>query len=278
MQVKMAATMGEVFTALMDGFIPFAGGTDVLVRVRARDLDLNLVGLERLDELKGIEEKGSYIEIGSCTTWSQIERDPLVLRHIPLLALAAREIGGPAIRNMGTIGGNICTASPAGDGLVALWAMGTTLEIVSREGIRSVDLTEFVSGPGRIELSHGELVSSVRVDKRPGWKACYKKVGKRKSMAIAVGSLASMWRERSDTISDIRMALGSMAPRPVRSLKAEELLHGVLFSDVERFHLAGETLRDEAYPIDDIRASASYRESLAVNMLESLRLSICQGS
>lgn len=275
MSFVMGRTLEEVMNALESGALPVAGGTDLYVRLRRETDEPDLVGLERIPGLGCIEMTEDCLSVGGGVTWQQVIDSPEVFRTAPLLVLAARQVGGPAIRHMGTVGGNLCTASPAGDGLAALWALEAEVELVSREGSRVLPLEEFVKGPGITALKKGELLKTVRVSPTSGLSPFFHKVGKRKALAIGVGSLAALWCSEGGKLRNVRLVFGSMGPRPVRALEAEALLEGAV-PEEKAFRAVAEICCRTVNPIDDVRASAQYRRRLAGGLVEMFGLHVRQ--
>lgn len=245
-----------------------AGGTDLLVRLRQGPADRRpLIGLERMARLNRITTENNTVIIGAATPLSAIVADPLVRRHCPLLARAAATVGGPAIRNMATLGGNICTASPAGDTLPPLCLLGARLELAGAHTQRQVPIADFISGPGRTDLRPGELLTAIRIPmaERFGLQH-FEKVGRRNALAIAVASLAALIRLTPDgRVAEARLAWGSVGPCVVRCTEAEARLTGHRLT-IEALGAAGAAARAAVAPIDDIRATADYRRDLAANL------------
>jgi xanthine dehydrogenase FAD-binding subunit len=247
-----------------------AGGTDLLVGLRmntapdARPLLL----LTHVAELQGIGATGAEIFIGAATALRRLVADPLVGLHAPLLVRAARTIGGPAVRNMATIGGNIRTASPAGDSLPPLYLLGAEVELASRQGKRRMPIGEFVAGPGVTLLHNGEIITRILVPhaERFPWQT-FEKIGLRRSLAVAVISFAGMVRlSANGRVAEARFAWGSVAPTVVRIPGLEARLVGAPL-DTDTIREAAEIVRNGVSPIDDIRATADYRRSVASNLL-----------
>jgi CO/xanthine dehydrogenase FAD-binding subunit len=262
----------EVF-ALLELYpeaLTMAGGTDLLVRLRGvtGSNSRPLVLLADVAELQGIIDTGKEISIGAVTTMGRLIADPLIGRNAPLLIQAARSIGGPAIRNMATIGGNISTASPAGDSLPALYLLGAEVELVSRQGKRRTPIGEFVAGPGRTSLHGREIITRILLP----YAEClplqsFEKVGLRRSMAVAVASFAGMARlSAAGVVEEARFAWGSVAPTVVRLPGMETALVGSGL-DTDTIRKAAAIVREAVSPIDDIRATADYRRSVAGNLL-----------
>lgn len=250
--------------------LPMAGGTDLLVKLRSQTFqdEHPLLSLATVPELHGIRREGNTIAIGAATTFSQIITHPLILEHAPLLARAARTIGGPAVRNMATIGGNIRTASPAGDSLAPLYLLDAEIEITSHTGTHLLPIGEFITGPGRTALQDGELITRILLPQTAPFPCqSFEKVGRRSSMAIAVTSFAGMARlSGTGTIEEIRCAWGSVGPTVLRIPALEYELVGSRLDD-DMIRHAAHNVRDCVTPISDIRATAAYRRSLAGNLL-----------
>lgn len=247
-----------------------AGGTDLMIRLRtdATAADRPLLLLEGLTELQGIEDTGRGLSIGAATTLSRLIADPLADLHAPLLIRAARTIGGPAVRNMATIGGNISSASPAGDSLPPLFLLGAEVELASPRGFRRLPIGEFVAGPGRTLLHEFEIITRILLPLGESFPCqTFEKVGLRRSLAVAVTSFAGMVRLSADgVVEKARFAWGSVAPTVVRFPGLEADLTGCRL-DRDSIRTAAETVRQSVSPIDDIRATADYRRSLAGNLL-----------
>jgi CO/xanthine dehydrogenase FAD-binding subunit len=224
--------------------VPIQGGTDVMVELnfdRARPA--TLLNLNEVSELRGWSRENGSIRLGAALTYTEA-MEPRVAESLPALAEAARTIGGPQIRNRGTVGGNLGTASPAGDALPPLLVARGEVELASVRGERSLPLTEFLTGPRRNALAADELIVAVRV--RPGTGSeTFMKVGPRNAMVISVVSLAlAVDREAGE----LRAAFGSAGP-------VTGLVTGLL-ADADGFP---ERVADAASPIDDVRGTAAYR-------------------
>jgi CO/xanthine dehydrogenase FAD-binding subunit len=251
---------------------PLAGGTDLMVEVNlGHRRPSAVVALRRIDELRGHRLIDGRLELGALVTYSAMERDLADLA--PGLAMAARTVGSPQIRNAGTVGGNIGTASPAGDTLPWLVALDAEVVIASSEGVRVVPLARHITGPKRTGLRAGELVTAVRVPVVDGPQHVAK-IGPRNAMVISVASVAVIL---DITNRRVRVGLGSVGPVPLRASAAEELASAALDwgsltlpSDaVEAFSAA---CAQEAAPIDDHRGSAAYRRhGVRVMAARSLR-------
>jgi CO/xanthine dehydrogenase FAD-binding subunit len=251
------------------GAIVYAGGTDLLVKFRqSMPQPPSLVCLERIEELKGVREREEDLFIGACTTHTFMMNDPLIRSRCPVLAKALKVLGSPAVRNMGTIGGNICTASPAADTLPPLYVLDAEVEIRSKSDSRRMVLREFILGPGKTRLRAGEIVFGIWLRKAPEYTIHhFEKVGQRNALAIAIVSLAAVLKvSHAGTVEKARLAWGSVGPTVVTSTQVEGAITGQPLS-METLKKAGELARNAVSPIDDVRARASYRRLVAGNLL-----------
>ena len=246
MQVLTPTTLAEALAlkAERPDAVPIQGGTDVMVELnfdRARpDALLNL---NEVAELRGYEHEAGTLRLGAGLTYTAAMRGELAER-LPALAEAARTVGGPQIRNRGTIGGNLGTASPAGDALPPLLVSGTEVEVASVRGTRRVQLAEFLVGPKRNNLGPDELIVAAHVRPAAG-RQTFMKVGPRNAMVIAVVSLALALDEEQ---RHLRAAFGSAGP--------VALLVTAPLADRDSF---AERVAAAATPIDDVRGTAAYR-------------------
>lgn len=253
---------------------PLAGGTDLLVRRRAAaatsaDDSPPLLWLARIDALRRIaEDADGALAIGAATSFAQLIADPLAGHRAPLLLRAARTIGGPALRNMATIGGNVATASPAGDSLAALHLLGAEIELASRRATRRLPIAEFIGGPGKTARHADELITRIVVPPAPPLPCqAFEKVGRRRAMAISVVSFCAAARLAADgTIAEARLAWGSVAPTVLRLPALESALAGAR-ADRATIADAVRLVEDGVRPIDDLRASAAYRRRVAGRLL-----------
>ncbi|MEV4532857.1 FAD binding domain-containing protein [Asanoa sp. NPDC049518] len=246
--------------------VPIAGGTDVMVDLNFdRSRPTALLDLTRVGALTEWGTDGDLLRIGAGVTYRRLI-DELAGR-VPGLALASRTVGSPQIRNRATVGGNLGSASPAGDAHPALLAAGALVELASTRGTRRVPVTEFFVGPKRSVKTPDELIAAFLVPARPGAEQ-FAKVGTRNAMVIAVCSFALSLDPRTRTVGT---GIGSAGPTPLRATEAAELLAAELpwetrgpvpASVAMRF---GDLVGAAARPIDDVRGSADYRRhALAV--------------
>jgi CO/xanthine dehydrogenase FAD-binding subunit len=274
-QVYLPRTLTELWST-MDSepeALIYAGGTDLLVKMRAGKAAAApaLICLERLAELRDIRETAVGIRFGAAVTHTELLRHPLILSRLPVLAQALRTLGSPLIRNMGTIGGNICTASPAGDSLPPLYILQTALELCKRDAVRILQIREFITGAGKTQLQKGEILTGITVKIPVGYNVHhFEKVGQRKSMACAVASMASLLQvSPAGVIEAARLAWGSAGPTIVTATVVEEALIGKKLSR-ETLAAAAGRIRQILQPIDDVRASAEYRRDISGNLLMRL--------
>lgn len=243
--------------------IPIAGGTDLMVQIHSgRRRDCTLVDIQQIPELKKITRVGDDIAIGAAATYQEIIASELLNECAWLLVEASTMVGASQIQHMGTIGGNIVNASPAGDLLPPLYTLEAKLIIESLGSQRIIPIQDFITGPGCTQLQPGELVREIRFKALPNLVgSSFVKFGLRQSQAISVVSVACIIRTRNEVIEQSRIALGAVGPTVIRCKSAEEMLHGCGGQSC-LFDQAGSTARKEAKPIDDIRGSAAFRRYL----------------
>jgi CO/xanthine dehydrogenase FAD-binding subunit len=248
----------------------FAGGTDLMVLLEFGLLKhRNFLSIRHLAELKGIEVTPSHVALGALTTYTEIQRHETMRREFPLMCAAARETGGIAIQNRGTLGGNIANASPAADTPPALLVYDAELELVSSRGTRRVEYRNFHTGYKQLEMQADELLGRIVLPRTTGeLKTYYRKVGTRKAQAISKICFATGARFGSSggRLSDVRIALGSVAPTVVRCTRTEDLLRDQTL-DEATIKAACSMLAQEIAPIDDMRSTAQYRLRVAANLL-----------
>lgn len=249
---------------------PFAGGTDLMVLLEAGKLaHKNYLNIWNLAELRGIDTANEYISLGALTTYTEVQNDPTLRAEFPMLCQAASETGGLAIQNRGTLGGNIVNASPAADSPPALLAYNAEVELLSVRGSRWVPYKTFHLGYKETVMQPDELLARIRLPRLwPDAIHYYRKVGTRKAQAISKICLAATARMNEGIVDMIRIALGSVAPVPLRCVKTEEVLQGAKLDD-RAIAKARETLSKEIVPIDDIRSTRDYRLRVSLNVLEN---------
>src|SRR5258706_710869 len=227
-QMISPASLGEALDVLAqdNAWQPFAGGTDLMVLLEAGKLPLkNYLNLWNLRELRGIAVTDNQINLGALTTYTEVQENLTLRTEFPMLCQAASETGGLAIQNRGTLGGNIVNASPAADSPPALLAYDAELEFVSREGPRRIPYDKFHSGYKQMDLRPGELLRGIRLPRATHTLThYYRKVGTRKAQAISKTCFAAVGRVADDRVVEVRIALGSVAPIPLRCVQTESQL------------------------------------------------------
>jgi CO/xanthine dehydrogenase FAD-binding subunit len=276
--IETPRTLADAFALLAtstpdDQLTPIAGGTDVMVRITGEigEPPGRLVDLGRLDELRGIQADGEAITIGALTTYTEIRRSAPCREHLPALVDAAATIGAAQIQNRGTLGGNIANASPAGDTLPVLLALDAEMVVGGQRGERTVPASDFWVAYRRTALAPDELILRIRIPVRGGRETRFRKVGTRRAQAISKVVIAVAWRESpgSPAWRDVRVALGSVADRPIRAAAAERALEG-RSPTPEAADQAADALAAEIHPIDDVRSTADYRRVVAARALHRI--------
>ncbi len=242
------------------GAVPIFGGTDVMVDLNFdRERPEAVLDLTRVPEIQEWGEENGRLRVGAGVTYTRIIVE--LGDRLPGLAMASRTVGSPQIRNRGTVGGNLGTASPAGDALPPLYASDAEVELASTEGTRRVPVTEFITGPKRNSLKSSELIAAFHIPPAEGPQQ-YAKIGPRNAMVIAVCAFGLALHPEQRTVGT---CLGSAAPTPVRAREAEEFIEGILEWDsreeigasaLGRF---GDMVEMAARPITDVRGTAAYR-------------------
>jgi carbon-monoxide dehydrogenase medium subunit len=236
-----------------------AGGTDLLLKMKAGLVSpAAVVNIKRLPELKGIsyDEIGG-LRLGALTTLRELTRSPIIQAHYPSLAQAAGLMASEQIRNFATVGGNLCNASPSADLAPPLIALDATVCLAGREGERRLPLEAMFLGPGRSALEAGELLKEIHVPP-PAGQTVYLKQAPRAYMDIAVVGVAVKIEQADGRCEQARIALGAVAPVPLRAFRAETELVGRPLT-AERIQRAAAIAAEECSPIDDVRSSAWYR-------------------
>lgn len=263
--------MQDAIAALQANDEPYllAGGTDLLIGMKT-----NAVKPKGLIDLKGIPgldciEYDNGFKLGALTTVRDVEVSPLIREKIPALSEAAATLGSIQIRNRATIGGNLCHGSPAADMAAILLAMNCELQIATGNGAKTMGLDQFFTGPNSTVLNRNEVLAQIIIPKEiEQFKGIYLKHGPRKAMDIGIVNIAILLDAdvSSGYCNQIMIALGAVAPRPIRAKKAEALLNANRLTP-ELIQEAAEVASDEATPISDFRASAGYRRELVKNLV-----------
>ncbi len=244
-----------------------AGGSDVLIKIREGKMaGCELVSIFGIDELKGVKlEADGTIVIGPVTSFSNITKDPLIQKYIPVLGAAVDQVGGPQIRNIGTIGGNISNGVTSADSASTLFALDAKLEITGHSGIRKVAIQDYYTGPGKVDLKTGELLTAIRIEKSSydGFSGHYIKYAMRNAMDIATLACVATVKLNSakDSIEEMHLALGVAGPIPMRCPNTENAVRGKKI-DKSLFELVGKTVLTEVNPRTSWRASKEFRLQL----------------
>lgn len=264
-------SLSDVLKLLSDkpGFYkPFAGGTDLMVVLEAGSLKhQNFININRLKELRGIQETSQHFDIGACETYSDLQRHPGIAQHFPSLVQAGAETGGLAIQNRGTLGGNIANASPAADSSPALIAYDAQLKLISSKGERWLPYSQFHTGYKTMNMAPDEIIAAVRIPKpRSGTIHFYQKAGTRKAQAISKVVIAGTAVMSSGSIDTIRIVVGSVAATTKQCHNTEAFLKGKKIDD-KIIKDAANMMQTEITPLDDIRSTAEFRRAVAGNLL-----------
>jgi CO/xanthine dehydrogenase FAD-binding subunit len=249
-------------------WLPIAGGTDVMVLYSAGKLpDRKLVNLWNIPELRQMEVLQDRIRIGAACTYTALRRHDIVSREFPLLTTAASWTGGIANQNRGTLGGNIANASPAADSLPALLVYDAELTLISVRGERRVAYRDFHTGYKQTVLAADELIRDISLARKfSGYFSHARKVGARNAQAISKVCFAALGQVSNGAVHDVRLALGSVAPVPLRLNETEQLLAGNKI-EPSLIIAARKCVAKEIRPIDDIRSTARYRSAVASNLV-----------
>lgn len=264
------ARMEDAFAALAAGAAVVAGGTDWYPALGERPAPASLLDVSVLPGFRGVAREGAGWRIGAATTWAEIARAALPPAFDGLRA-AAREVGSVQIQNAGTLGGNLCTASPAADGVPALLTLDAVVRLVCAAGSRDMALGAFLLGPRRTALRGGELLHSVHIPDPGDARGAFVKLGARKYLVISIAMAAALVRVEAGRIVFARVALGACSPVAQRLPALEAALAGAPAGEaaarVSPAHFAG------LAPISDIRCDAAYRLEAAAELARrALRL------
>jgi CO/xanthine dehydrogenase FAD-binding subunit len=239
--------------------LPIQGGTDVMVELNFdRSRPKAILNLNEVPDFRGWSRENGWLRLGSGLTYAEAMTGPL-RGLLPALAEASRTVGSPQIRNRGTVGGNLGTASPAGDALPPLLVYAAEVVLASTRGVRMVPIERFLTGPKQNALAADELILAVRIEHR-AWRQTFMKVGPRNAMVIAVVSLALAVDEEG---GEVRAAYGSAGPVP-----------GLIVGSLDEAGSFGDKVARDASPIDDVRGTARYRRH-ALKVLVERALNRC---
>lgn len=248
-----------------------AGGSDVLVQIReGRRAGAELISIYTLDELRGVTmEPDGTLRIGPLTSFSHLARDPLIQQHIQVLGEAADQVGGPQIRNIASIGGNVCNGATSADSASTLFAWDAVVELTGQAGIRRLPIQAFYRGAGVVDLRPDELLTGILIPRAAyeGYRGHYIKYAMRNAMDIAICACSVNVKllDNKETIEDARITFGVAGPVPLRCPAAEAIARGAAVSEetVEAFAAA---VLEDIHPRDSWRASKDFREHIAVEL------------
>ena len=248
--------------------VVISGGSDVLIKIREGKLaGCSLVSIHGIPALEGVRmEADGTIVIGPATTFSHITYDSVIQKYIPALGWAVDQVGGPQIRNIGTIGGNVCNGVTSADSAALLFTLNAVLELTGPKGTREIPVAEFYTGPGRTLREHAEILTAIKITRENyrGFYGHYTKYGKRNAMEIATLGCAVHVKLSADNmrISEFRLGFGVAAPTPIRCFKTEETVNGMAVTDPELYEKIQEGAVSEVTPRSSWRASREFRLQL----------------
>ncbi|MGB8455492.1 MAG: FAD binding domain-containing protein [Anaerocolumna sp.] len=247
----------------------YAGGTDFMVRHAPCE---KLLFLNQLQELKKIYTDKEYLYIGSCCTYIDLLNNDLIPE---ILKKAVRGIAAPAIKNAGTIGGNICNASPAGDTLPVLYALEAEVVLISVSGERILPVQEFILGVRKLAILDTEIVKEIKIPQKDFAVTYYQKVGARKSQALSKLSFAALADIKENRITDLRIAFGSVSTATVKRKDLEVRYTGLTREEMkEKLDSIQSDYNTYITPIDDQRSTAAYRTKICMNLLKDFITSL----
>lgn len=241
-----------------------SGGSDVLIKIREGKMaGTSLVSIRDIKEIRGIRLMDSGdIFIGAATTFSHVTKDPVIQKLIPVLGEAVDQVGGPQVRNIGTIGGNVCNGAVSADSAPTLFSLNAMLRIADGTGGRMVPIQDFYLGPGRVDLHQGDVLTHIVIPGKDyqGYHGFYIKYSMRNAMDIATisCSVVSKVDQQAGVIEDVRITFGVAAPVPYRCTKAEEALKGMKIEE-SLYEKTAQLIREEINPRDSWRASRAFR-------------------
>lgn len=256
--------VADAFAALAQGASVIAGGTDWYPSRGDGPLPKIILDVTRLPGFSGITREADGWRIGAATSWTTLAKADLP-RCFDGLRAAAREVGSRQIQNTGTIGGNLCNASPAADGVPALLTLNASVRMVSDRGERDLPLDEFITGPRKTALGDGELLASVWVPDPGPLVGAFQKLGARKYLVISIAMVAALARVEAGRFADVRVAVGACGPVARRLEAVEQALRGKTLAEAETI-IASAAL-PELSPISDVRGSAEFRLDVVRDMI-----------
>jgi len=248
-----------------------AGGTDVLIKMHGGELeDTELLSLRKIKALQCIRKAADgTIAIGAMATFTEVFKDPILREAIPILTEAAISMGGPQIRNIATIGGNVCNGATSADSASSLFTLNAQLRLVDHHGERMVPIREFYLGPGKVALKAGEILTEILIspDDYQGFGGHYTKFAMREAMDIATLAVSVICKLQGETFDQVRIGLGVAGPTPLRCLEAEAYAQGKEVT-TETVAEIGKLAVKSAKARTSWRASKEYREHLVEELVQ----------
>ena len=245
-----------------------AGGSDVLIKIREGKMaGTSLVSIRNIREIQGVSmADNGDIFIGATTPFSHVTNNEIIKKYIPVLGEAVDKVGGPQVRNIGTIGGNICNGAVSADSAATVFSLDAKLKIANKDGGRVASIQEFYLGPGKVDLKRGEMLTHIIVPKEnyDGYTGNYIKYSMREAMDIATLSCSVVCKidKKNNTLSDVRITFGVAAPTPLRCKQTEQKLIGKSVND-DLYKAIEDSIRQEINPRDSWRASKAFRLQIA---------------
>lgn len=257
----------KLLAELKEGYRIIAGGTDLVPAARRGGVSLpnhtHIIDISSIKELDYIVKDDGMIRIGAVTRVSEIGVSTVVKEHVPIVADAASQLGSLQVRNLGTIGGNLCNASPAADTAPPLLVLDAKVNVRGIDGQRLVPVTELFTGPGKTILAPGEILAEIQIPTTEATAgSCFIKLGRRNAFTLSIVSVATLVKVKDGIFDDVRIALGAVAPTPIRASKAEEYLTGKETRE-QVIDEGAKIVAGEVKPISDVRASEEYRRDMS---------------
>lgn len=244
-----------------------AGGTDLIPAIRRGALflpnDSPVIDINFIKDLNYIVKDNNTLRIGAMTRLSEIERSDLIAKHAPVLAEAISQMASLQIRNRGTVGGNLCNASPAADSAPPLLVLDAMVKMRSVDKERVIPLKQFFIGPGKTVLAPNEILVEIQIPIiQTSWNSCFIKLGQRNAFTLSIVAVATIVKIKNRVFDDIKIALAAVAPIPIRALKVENQLIGKKATE-KVVEDGAKAVLNEVKPISDVRASAEYRKDMS---------------
>ena len=275
MTYHQPTTLNEAFSALASGASVIAGGTDWYPSRGDAPLPSDILDITRLPQFAGISRENDGWRIGAATKWSEIARANLPPAFDGLRA-AAREVGSLQIQNAGTIGGNLCNASPAADGVPALLTLESSVRLISDRGLRDMPLGDFIMGPRQTARAEDELLESLWIPNAPNMVSAFEKLGARKYLVISIAMIAVVTGFENDRLVDPRISVGACGPVARRLTTLEAALQDQKITAIA--DIIAQNGLTELSPISDVRGTAEYRRDVVRDMILRALNTACRGS